>query len=81
MDGAGNVISGNRLNGIFIQSDGANTQILGNFIGTGSDGMRNIGNANAGVHVEGFGNRIGGIEETESNVTCRFEPTGMPKNV
>lgn len=65
---AGNLISGNRLSGVFIQ--GANTNFLyGNFIGVDKDAIHKLGNGadNAadshGVYLlNAFANRIGGAE-------------------
>ncbi|MEY2495869.1 MAG: hypothetical protein QOJ45_2361 [Verrucomicrobiota bacterium] len=46
--GAGNVISGNLGNGIHIEQTAA-TVIQGNLIGTGRDGIKGLGNGQAGI--------------------------------
>ncbi len=63
--GAGNVISGNSLYGIFMQAD---VLVQGNRIGTTADGTRPLGNAIAGVVNHGSLGRIGGPGAGEGNV-------------
>jgi parallel beta-helix repeat protein len=55
-----NVISGNSRQGVYIQNS-SNTQLLGNYIGLGSDGTTVVGNGDEGVVLvnSGTGNRIG----------------------
>ena len=68
--GAGNVISGNRFDGVHIEGreDWYNT-VLGNRIGTDVTGTRAVGNENAGVWVmEGFGTLIGGTTPEARNI-------------
>jgi titin len=56
--GAGNVISGNRNDGIFLSSPASLVQ--GNYIGTDFTGANALGNAMDGVFVNSFYNLIGG---------------------
>ena len=58
--GAGNVISGNADEGIYING-GSNTTILGNLIGTSADGLQSIGNGDSGIFItNGNTYQIGG---------------------
>ena len=59
--GAGNVISGNSDDGIFLQQTTGNV-IQGNFIGTDATGMVDLGNSDRGVQLESgsHNNTIGG---------------------
>jgi len=63
--GAGNVISGNSLYGMFVQAD---VLVQGNRIGTTADGTGPLGNAIAGVVNHGSLGRIGGPGAGEGNV-------------
>jgi hypothetical protein len=47
-----NVISGNGNDGVFITNVGVGTQVLGNYIGVGSDGVTPLGNSGDGVWVD-----------------------------
>ena len=59
---ARNIISGNGLRGILIQSQ--NNQVQGNFIGTDITGTQGLGNGGDGVIVQTSNNTIGGISPT-----------------
>jgi hypothetical protein len=48
LSGAGNIISGNQGNGIYIENKGG-TVIQGNLIGTASDGTKSLGNGQTGI--------------------------------
>jgi hypothetical protein len=64
--GAGNVISGNSLSGIFYQSD---ILIQGNLIGVAADGVSPLGNGLHGIWNHGAnGGTIGGLGPGEGNV-------------
>jgi parallel beta-helix repeat protein len=52
----GNLISGNRGNGVLIESDSTYNVLNGNFIGTTADGDAPIGNAANGVWINGSAN-------------------------
>ena len=60
--GAGNLISGNGQDGVFLDGSGAaNNVVQGNFIGTAASGTTGLGNGRGGVGVSGApGNTIGG---------------------
>ncbi len=68
--GAGNLISGNHSNGVFITgNDAAGNLIQGNFIGTASDGKTGLKNLWAGVGVSHApGNIIGGTSPGAGNL-------------
>ncbi len=55
--GAGNVISGNRGEGVRLFSDFAAT-LQGNFIGTDRTAVLDLGNNGMGIHINASGNRI-----------------------
>lgn len=69
IDGAGNLISGNKGNGISV-SGGPRTMIFGNVIGTDVGGTNpNLGNAGAGVLINGGDNsEVGGTTSGAANV-------------
>ncbi len=67
--GAGNVISGNTLNGVAIeQTNDAFNLVAGNYIGTDLTGLRAVSNLLAGVVVQGVTNTIGGKNKGSGNV-------------
>jgi hypothetical protein len=57
----GNVISGNQLDGVKIESEGADdNQVVANFIGTDAAGMLALGNGESGVEIDdGDQNEVG----------------------
>jgi hypothetical protein len=64
--GAGNVISGNNLSGIFYQAD---VLIQGNLIGVAADGVSPLGNGLNGIWNHGAnGGTIGGLGPGEANL-------------
>ncbi|HXG64261.1 MAG TPA: right-handed parallel beta-helix repeat-containing protein, partial [Blastocatellia bacterium] len=52
--GAGNVISGNRGDGILLTMGATGNQIQGNFIGTQADGASPLGNTGDGIRTQDF---------------------------
>jgi len=68
--GAGNVISGNFLDGISIGSfQTTNTTVQGNRIGTSANGMSKIPNGGDGIHIDlGNNNVIGGSAPGAGNL-------------
>jgi hypothetical protein len=68
--GLGNVISGNRLDGLFVSGAGATgSQIVGNRIGVDFTGSKGFGNAEIGVEINGApGNTVGGTTAGSANV-------------
>lgn len=75
--GAGNVISGNRLDGIYLVS-GKNT-IAGNYFGTNAAGTDALPNGGAGIEVYGSGNGnvIGGSVPAARNVVSGNGSAGI----
>jgi autotransporter-associated beta strand protein len=63
---ARNLISGNRGDGVDIQS--SDNQVQGNYIGTDVTGTTPLGNGSHGVVVEGGSNTIGGTTATARNL-------------
>jgi parallel beta-helix repeat protein len=64
----GNVISGNTLNGVYINF-ASNNSVQGNYIGVDATGLAPLGNEQDGVRIdEGTDNIIGGINPGEENV-------------
>jgi parallel beta-helix repeat protein len=73
--GAGNIISGNGVNGVVLS--GPNNRVLGNLIGTDGSGMGVLGNHGAGVLVTGAGNIIGGTVPQARNVISGNSGSGV----
>ena len=70
LSGAGNLISGNVQDGIFLDgSTAANNLVQGNFIGTTASGTSALKNGRAGIGISGApGNTIGGIDPGAGNL-------------
>lgn len=67
--GAGNLISGNRGQGVVAEGLlGTNNLIVGNLIGTDVTGGNTLGNADYGVFLGSSGNLVGGTEAGARNV-------------
>ncbi|MGB0383470.1 MAG: beta strand repeat-containing protein [Ardenticatenaceae bacterium] len=68
--GAGNLISGNRLAGVWLQQGGTNNnQVQGNYIGTDVSGTVSLGNKNGLIIGSGaISNTIGGETEAARNI-------------
>jgi parallel beta-helix repeat protein len=49
--GAGNVISGNNLRGVYVTGAGVSATIQGNYVGTDKDGLQALGNTFDGIEV------------------------------
>ena len=70
LGGAGNLISGNGQDGIFLDgATAANNFVQGNFIGTAASGTSSMGNGRAGVGIFGApGNAIGSPVSSAGNL-------------
>ncbi len=70
LGGAGNLISGNGQDGIFLDgASAANNFVQGNYIGTANGGASSLGNGRAGVGISGApGNIIGGSGSSAGNL-------------
>ena len=75
--GAGNIISGNNLCGIFISSASDGNQIQGNYIGTDVNGTADLGNSATGVYIYSAGNTIGGTTAEARNVISGNNDNGI----
>ncbi|RJF96743.1 DUF4347 domain-containing protein [Noviherbaspirillum cavernae] len=64
--GAGNLISGNKTDGVFITS--SNNTVQGNYIGVDVTGSVALGNAGNGIVIHGSSNTIGGATESARNI-------------
>ena len=65
---AGNVISGNAGNGVFLDSNAGSTTVLGNRVGTTPDGLSAAANGSFGIVVHGGFSTIGGSTYAAGNV-------------
>lgn len=69
-----NIISANNQQGIYLQFNVKNTQILGNYIGTDKSQLLDMGNGCSGINIEGElnaickNNIIGGLTSKERNI-------------
>jgi titin len=68
VSGAGNVISGNLGDGVFLYGGAMGNLIQGNFIGTDVSGQTVVSNGLAGVLIESAGNTVGGLASGARNV-------------
>jgi hypothetical protein len=76
--GAGNVISGNTQNGVYIAVTGAEANsVQGNFIGTDLTGTAAVGNSQAGIRIEVPGNTIGGTDPGLRNIISGNAQNGI----
>ncbi len=68
--GAGNVISGNGLSGIYLLTSGATANVIeGNYIGLDKNGLTAVSNAQDGVTIYGVaGNTVGGTGAGAGNI-------------
>jgi trimeric autotransporter adhesin len=76
--GAGNVVSGNGLQGIAIFLGADNTVVQGNLVGTNASGTAALGNGGDGVRVDGGVNTtIGGTTAAARNVISGNNGNGV----
>ncbi len=77
--GAGNVISGNTGNGVYIDGSAASGNVLwGNYIGTTPTGMAALANGSRGIFVDGApNNTIGGTMAGTRNVISGNDYTAI----
>ena len=79
--GAGNTISANAVNGIFIDAsnnvNASANSIAGNLIGTDVTGTAALGNADDGVYLGGANNTVGGTTAATRNVIAGNRSDGV----
>jgi hypothetical protein len=76
--GAGNLISGNGEDGVFLGLGATNNQVQGNWIGTNVFGTASLGNGGNGVEIQGAaGNLIGGLANQAGNVISGNQGNGV----
>jgi RHS repeat-associated protein len=72
--GARNVISGNALSGIYLQTLGIASRgyhtVLGNFIGTDFTGTLAVANSGSGIAIQSDGNIVGSVEAGAGNIVA-----------
>jgi hypothetical protein len=73
---ARNVISGNDLDGIVIDSGTTGVAVLGNYIGTAYTGTSAVANAN-GIEIAGSNNTLGGTTTAARNVIAGTSADGV----
>src|SRR5262249_8350033 len=74
--GAGNILSGNRICGVRIESDADRNVVQGNWIGTDATGTRALPNI-AGVCINGANNTVGGTTAGAGNTISGNRDTGI----
>ena len=78
MAGAGNLISGNRFDGVLIDHGSMENLVLGNYIGTHVNSADTLGNGRHGVHIEGASNNtVGGASVEARNVIAHNDGSGV----
>lgn len=78
--GAGNVISANVQEGVFIGREAATgNEVLGNFIGTNEAGTEDLGNGRDGIRIadSAGGNNIGGANGGAENIVAHSGGAGV----
>jgi hypothetical protein len=75
--GAGNLISGNRSNGLELSPAAGNNVVQGNVLGTDAGGTQALGNAGVGVAVSGPNNTIGGPGAGAGNLISANQANGV----
>lgn len=81
--GAGNVISFNTIDGIYLFSNVVDTIIQGNFIGTDLTGLVDQGNGGSGIVIQGVdggpvtGTLIGGTTTSAKNIIANNDAFGV----
>jgi titin len=66
--GARNLISGNKNDGVLIESSSSGNQVLGNFVGTDVAGNAALGSGGNGIEAAGVNNTIGGTAAGARNL-------------
>ena len=72
---SGNVISGNAFAGVWVS--GTDIAVVGNLIGTRTNGTGALGNGSYGVVLNNSGNRLGGLAPEAANTIAFGSGTGV----
>ena len=72
-----NVISGNDLHGIAVETNVGKVTVLGNYIGTSASGREGIGNSGDGIWLAGSSYIIGGSDLGAGNLISGNELSGI----
>ena len=76
--GAGNLISGNATNGVFLSdSNSWGNSVSGNMIGTDRTGSNAVPNVFNGVFITGRSNLVGGVEAGAGNLISANQQNGV----
>jgi hypothetical protein len=75
--GSGNLISGNRRDGVAFFSGATDNHVVGNLIGTDISGSADLGNGNNGILVSSGGQIIGGTHPQAGNVVSGNDFAGV----
>ena len=75
--GAGNVVSGNDVSGIYIDVGADATTVQGNFIGTAANGTGALANGANGIAILSAGNLVGGTSAGARNVISANGANGI----
>jgi uncharacterized repeat protein (TIGR01451 family) len=79
LPGARNVISGNRVDGVYIRNSASENVVQGNYIGTDPSGSQAVANGEDGVSIQynGMGNIIGGTQAGAENLISGNQNDGV----
>jgi parallel beta-helix repeat protein len=78
LSGAGNLISGNGSDGVYIISNSSGNVVQGNYIGTNVTGTQALGNGNDGVNIfRGANNTLGGTAPGAGNLVSGNRNIGI----
>jgi parallel beta-helix repeat protein len=75
--GAGNVLSGNAGNGVYLTDGATGNQVLGNTVGLALNGTNALGNGLTGVELDSGGNSVGGSTAAARNVISSNGSDGL----
>jgi parallel beta-helix repeat protein len=75
--GAGNVISGNKSDGVVIRSGVSGVHLQGNYIGTDHMGVNPLGNSGNGINIAGSNNTVGGRVSGAGNIISANSQNGV----
>ncbi len=77
VSGNKNVVSGNRNDGVLIDSTATNSLIQGNYVGTDYTGQNAVANSGNGIEIQGTSNTVGGIVSGAGNIISGNSKDGV----